>query len=204
MAFSKVYGDFLKQIKLKYRGEKEIKLLCFPVFSPVLNKAFADNFIKYLQMRPGALFDFYIPGYEHTNVSRPDTERFELKRFVEFIRDIESESKWVYEGGNHIVFVSCTQDGINYGNVLDYNLDRMIIDGWVSDLIAFLKEICKFADKIVDDYQVTARLLHSADKAMPIAKGLIAKLAEKGEKYMKANANPVKDAKRYLPKNMSK
>lgn len=100
--------------------------------------------IEYLHVRSGKNIDFFIPGFnnEDNEFLTDFKNRFDVRGFVDFIKEFERVSRWQYNAGTQLVILPYRNQEFNYSKVIDINLDKVklycndhLIDEFFEELI---------------------------------------------------------------------
>ena len=132
----KTYDYFLQRLREKY-GEED-RVVCLLLLDPTNDDAVAKYIYRrydYFHVRTGDTLDFFCPGFS----SETKKKRFDVRAFVEFIRQVEELTDWRYYGGTNILLLQYRDGDLCFDSVYDLNFTRMMVDGYVVDYKSFLE-----------------------------------------------------------------
>ncbi len=120
------YEQFIKGLKSKYGNGERIACILFadPNNDDVVS-GYIDNRFDYLNERSGKYVDFFCPGYYY----RQNRRKFDTKKYVKFLKDLEARSKWQYNGGTNLLLIRYCNGALHFDNVYDINFTRMTAEG---------------------------------------------------------------------------
>ncbi len=115
-------------------------------------KSILDS-LEYFHFRTGNSLNFYLAGYGAywPNLEYPDGKvvtvidgvkwLFSNQKFVQFVSDLETYSKWSYSGESELLLVELKNGILSYENVMSFHLDNMIRDNVIQSIYLFFEQL---------------------------------------------------------------
>lgn len=114
--------------------------------------------LPYYHHRSGKSINFYLPGYgaywygicpDEIDIVKIDGIQwsFSNQKYVEFVNDIEKNSRWKYSGESELLLIEYKNGFLDYSNVLCFNLDAMLRDKTISSINMFFEGIFRETSK---------------------------------------------------------
>lgn len=110
------------------------------------------NNLEYYHFRTGNSIYFYLPGYDTSwNDAYPDAKAvteidgvkwyFSNEKFVDFIENLESYSKWRYWGESELILVSYEKGQVSFEKAMMFHLDQMLRDKVIFSIQGFFEQL---------------------------------------------------------------
>ena len=115
-------------------------------------KSILDS-LEYFHFRTGKSLNFYLAGYGAywSDTEYPDGEvvavidgvnwSFSNQKFVQFISELETYSKWSYSGESELLLIELKNGILSYKNVMLFHLDNMIRDNVIQSIYLFFEQL---------------------------------------------------------------
>ena len=155
-------------------------IVCILILNPANNsdsqRQILHNF-NYLHERSGKEVNFYVPGFSVFEWDSLSVDyEFSSKDFVKFVNVLEKKSLWQYSGGTEMLFLNYRNRDLQFDEVLDLKLDRMLVDGLIFSIDEFFEEIIRSLknNEFMEDIEVT-KINHMAGSAWSVFKEFLPK-----------------------------
>lgn len=172
------YDGMITNLRERYMGnEKTFGILLVKPYGSAVYKEILEN-LTYYHHRSGAHVDIFLPGYgAYWNDSIPDTKdiceiegikwSFSTKKFVEFIEDLSTHSKFKYSGEIELLLVDYKNRKIDYSQVVRIKLNKALRDGAIDSAEELIERVLGAFINQRSAYNVSDALtLHSLGKEL--------------------------------------
>lgn len=127
----------------------------------------------------GENINFYLPGYgaywygvypDEQLVTKIDgvDRSFSDQAFVQFINDLEEQSKWEYSGESELLLLDYKNNRLSLDNILEFYLDNMLRDNVIDSISSFFQKLIRLCKGGKDIKKVSDSL--GRDKLVQVTK----------------------------------
>ena len=113
------------------------------------------NSLNYYHHLTGPAVNFYLPGYgAYWGDNYPDKEIvakidgtewfFSNKHFVDFTKQLERNTKWIYSGESELMLLPLIDGEIIFDKTLVFYLDDMLRDNAIKSIPFFIQQLSRF------------------------------------------------------------
>ncbi|GAB6109029.1 hypothetical protein [Fusibacter bizertensis] len=163
------YKYMKDELLRKYRGRnKTIAILLVKPNKSQSSEEILNN-ISYFHQRSEDKLDIFLPGYgaywgdsipDSINVCRVDYTdwSFSNKHYVEFIKKLETISKFKYSGGSELILIDFVDKDLSFEKVVRVKLERALRDEAIDSIEEFIENVISRFIKSTNTYEVSDTL----------------------------------------------
>ena len=151
-------------------------LLARPSVEIVKNEILPD--INYFYHRSGRYIDFFLPGYgaywygnypDEVNVCKVAGVNWSYSdlMFCKFIAELESVSKWRYNGETELIIIDSQRGTLNFSNTLSIWIEAAITDRAIISVRNFFESLIRISRSMIETSEIgNVHLVKSASSSI--------------------------------------